>query len=154
MHDRREQLQTGFFGGQLSCDPSRQVNKHKHCSLWKASKTLTLTSEFNMGIFSLSHICSLSTGPKITCQQRFNKSFCRLTSVACSVVRLEHLLLPQLKWKHYLHQLGHLENEKRTFFVFSFLIQKTRFSFTDHKLLDLTFCQRIGCYYYLYYMWC
>lgn len=49
VHVRKEQLQTGF-GGQFSCDSSRQVNKHRHCSLWKASKTLTLTSEFNMGI--------------------------------------------------------------------------------------------------------
>lgn len=39
-----------FLGGQFSCDSNRQVNKHKHCSLWKASKTLTGTSEFNMGI--------------------------------------------------------------------------------------------------------
>lgn len=50
MHDRKEQLQTAFLGGQFSCDSNRQVNKHKHCSLWKASKTLTGTSEFNMGI--------------------------------------------------------------------------------------------------------
>lgn len=63
MHDRKEKLQTAF-GGQFSCDSNRQVNKHKHCSLWKASKTLTGTSEFNMGILLRQTSVHWAAGPK------------------------------------------------------------------------------------------